>query len=149
MKAFWRTVLLLMLSAALILCICGCGQKGDGDDLQTGDSYEAVEIDLTQMSKTAAYVKAHTMVESPNDYEGKSVRIQGVFGAYVDPATQNIYYACLLTDEDACCNIPIEFVAEDLSNLPKQGEQITVSGVFGTYTEEEKQYCRLTDAVIE
>ena len=137
MKGFQRIGWILMLCLCLLLSACGTSGGGN------------VDVDLTQMSETVAYSQAYAMVTAPEDYLGKTVRMSGTYSAYVDPNTQAVYYACLIADTAACCSVPIEFVAGDITGLPEYGSVITVTGVFGTYQEGGNRYCQLTDAVIE
>ena len=89
------------------------------------------------------------MGEKPDKYKGKIVKVKGIFAVSNDNG--NTYFACMLTDATACCSQPIEFVLSDTSrkypaDYPALDSEITVVGVFGTYTEGSNQYCRLSDA---
>lgn len=111
--------------------------------------YDKIDTDLSAMSSTMAYAEAVNMDEKPDKYKGKIVKVKGIFAVSNDNG--NTYFACMLTDATACCSQPIEFVLSDTSrkypaDYPALDSEITVVGVFGTYTEGSNQYCRLSDA---
>jgi hypothetical protein len=113
-------------------------------------SYDPDYIDLTVMSGTMVYSEVLNMMNSPEEYTGKTVKMRGAF-SYAEGTDRN-YYACIIADATACCAQGIEFeLAEERvfpDEYPEVGEQITVEGIFGTYYEDEYRYCTLTDAVM-
>lgn len=140
---------------ALILCVlmvagfvCSCSENENTETKKN----EKIDIDITQLSSTVAYSLVVNMCNSPDEYIGKMVKMQGNFGTYQDPNTLKMYYACLYTDSTACCTASIEFETAKKLNFPDDyptsGDIITVMGVFDTYYEGEYRYCYLKDAVI-
>ena len=109
------------------------------------------DVDLTELSSTVVYSEVYNMMVTPEDYVGKSVRMQGQFAVY--EGEQRNYYACIIADATACCSQGIEFILPDSYKYPEDypeiGDVITVSGIFDTYTEGEYQYCQLIDAKME
>ena len=99
---------------------------------------EHVDVDLTQLSSTMVYSEVYAMVYEPEQYIGKTVKMRGSF------ATQeydgNRLYACVIQDATACCAQGLEFeLAEALAypeDFPEEGAEITVVGIFDTYTED-------------
>ena len=112
-----------------------------------------VEIDLTQLSSTMVYSEVYNMMMTPDDFIGKTVRMEGFFAMQHDDATGNDYYACIIQDATACCSQGIEFIPPaDMKypdDFPELDSIITVSGVFDTYEEDGYKYCTLRDSVIE
>ena len=96
------------------------------------------------------YSTVYSMVNSPEEYKGKTVKAQGTFDVFTDPKSGTLFYACVIADATACCSQGLEFVRKgDHSypgDYPKVGEPITVGGVFGTYDDNGQTYCRLSDA---
>ena len=109
-----------------------------------------VEIDMTGMNSTMVYSQVYDMITSPDDYLGKTVKMNGTFAVYEGDARN--YYACIIADATACCSQGIEFVLDGEhkypSDYPSLGTEITVSGVFDTYYEGATRYVQLIHAQI-
>lgn len=116
------------------------------------DSLSSTEfdVDLTTLSSTMVYSQVYDMVTKADDYIGKSVKVKGPFSYFKDPNTGNEYFAVMITDATACCSQGMEFVLDgDYSypdDYPEQGTEITVTGKFNYYKEDQFTYCQLTDA---
>lgn len=170
----------LLLVAALIVALSACGNNGDlqakqaastsGIAQNTGDSNEPqpsdpntptsgeTDVDLTKLSSTMVYSEVYNMMTNPDEYVGKTVKMQGMFGigysckddGSVDENT--IVFACVIADATACCSQGIEFVLTGEhsypADYPELGSEITVTGTFELYTENGFQYCRLANAVL-
>ena len=112
--------------------------------------YSKVSVDLTKMNSTMVYSEVSNMVNTPKNYEGRTVRMQGSFAVYEGDGRN--YYACIISDATACCQQGMEFVLAGEHEYPKDypaiGTEITVTGVFDTYKEGEQMYCQLIDAVM-
>ncbi|MGF0065459.1 hypothetical protein ACQRCQ_09340 [Lachnospiraceae bacterium SGI.085] len=113
----------------------------------------SVDYDLTQMGSDMVYATVYQMMMTPEQYEGKTFRIQGSFHAEYYEPTQKYYEYCIIKDAMACCAQGLEFVWGDGTHTypdeyPAENEEIMVEGTFGTYTEEGDThlYCRLSDA---
>ena len=114
------------------------------------DSADGVDVDLTALSSTMVYSEVYNMMASPEQYIGKTVKMDGLFAYYHDEATGNYYFACIIQDATACCAQGIEFVlTEDYvypDDYPEVDEEICVVGVFDTYQEGDYTYCTLRKA---
>ena len=120
------------------------------------DTDETVDYDLTQMSSDMVYATVYQMMVTPEEYEGKTFRIDGNFYATYYEATKKYYFYCIIQDATACCAQGMEFVWEDGSHIypdeyPKDNAEIVVEGTFETYREDgdENLYCRLSDAILQ
>ncbi|MBR4743508.1 MAG: hypothetical protein IK082_04870 [Oscillospiraceae bacterium] len=113
---------------------------------------ERIDIDLTEMSSTMVYSEVYSMLETPENYIGKTVKMNGIFAYYYDEETGSYYFACIIRDATACCSQGIEFVLTDdyvyPDDYPEVGGDVTVLGRFDTYMEGEYLYCTLRDAVL-
>lgn len=123
----------------------------DTDDVSvTGEADSNVDVDLTVMSATMVYSVVYAMVTEPSSYEGKTVKMDGIFDVYTDENTGKNYYACIIQDATKCCSSGIEFELEEEriypDEYPDNGSFITVSGVFETYEEDGILYCTLRNA---
>lgn len=111
-----------------------------------------VEVDLTVLSSTMVYSEVYNMMIEPENYIGKTVKMEGQFVPYYDESTGNYYFACFISDATACCSQGIEFVLTDEysypDDYPKEGDTICVVGTFDTYMEGKSMYCTLRNAIL-
>ena len=118
----------------------------------TGVPQAGIDVDLTAMSGTMVYSEVYNMMCNPSDYVGKSVKMRGEFNVFSNNETGKTYYACIIKDATACCAQGVEFIASAKYSFPKDypqdGEDITVTGIFSTYTEGDTLYCTLKDSEI-
>ena len=125
----------------------------EADENTVLSSTEGIDIDLTSLSSTMVYSEVYNMMYEPENYVGKTIKMDGLFTAYHDESTGNYYFACIIQDATACCAQGMEFIlTEDHSypdDYPEEGEQITVVGVFDTYMESDYTYCILTNAKLD
>ncbi len=130
------------------------GQVVNGDSSVIAQyKSEGVDVDLTLMGKDLIYATVYQMMSKPEEYEGKTIRIEGKYYASYYPITDKYYNYCLIADALACCSQGLEFElggdAVYPDDYPEDQSQVIVTGVFETYTEEAGQtfyYCRLRDA---
>lgn len=122
-----------------------------GDTVNRDDmNQESIDVDLTALSSTMVYSEVYNMMVFPENYVGKTVKMNGTFYVFHDETTGNYYFSCIISDATACCSQGIEFVLEDSyvypRDYPKEGEEICVMGVFDTYQEGDYTYCTLRNA---
>ena len=133
------------------------GQVVNGDSSVIAQyKSEGVDVDLTLMGKDLIYATVYQMMSKPEEYEGKTIRIEGKYYASYYPITDKYYNYCLIADALACCSQGLEFElggdAVYPDDYPADQSQVIVTGVFETYTEEAGQtfyYCRLKNAKYE
>ena len=170
-----KRLLCLLLAALTVLGLGACGEKSGGETtspttaseepkpLQTlpletapsKDTGESTFVDLTALSSTMVYAEVFAMMSSPEDYVGKTVKMQGIFskgqlyaaGSLNDGGT---VFACVIQDATACCaqGIPFELAGDHTypQDYPELGDTITVVGTFEIHQQEGMQFCRLRDA---
>lgn len=115
---------------------------------------QSIDIDLTQMSSTMVFSEVYNMMMTPDDYQGKVIKMKGQFLTDLDTANNKRYYACLILDATACCAQGLGFVPKDgylyPEDFPESDSEITVTGTFDYFWENEYIInCRLLDADIE
>ncbi|MCR4687071.1 MAG: hypothetical protein K5659_05835 [Lachnospiraceae bacterium] len=124
------------------------GESENLDSEETGD--EEIDVDLTALSSVMVYSEVYNMMMSPDDYVGKTIKMDGLCAVYHDEATDNYYYACVITDATACCSQGIEFELNDTyvypDDYPEDGDYVCVMGTFDIYQEGEYYYCTLRNA---
>lgn len=176
-----KRLLCLLLAALTVFGLGACGEKSGGETtfpttaseepkplqtlpLETGereqtaptaDTAESAFVDLTALSSTMVYAEVFAMMSSPEDYVGKTVKMQGIFskgqlyaaGSLNDGGT---VFACVIQDATACCaqGIPFELAGDHSypQDYPELGDTITVVGTFEIHQQEGMQFCRLRDA---
>lgn len=161
MKRMWTGLLMISL---LCVFMTGCSDKASqttNEPMTTQSSIDASSeseenvkqedvVDLTVLSSTMIYSEVYNMMVTPEDYNGRTVKMKGQFAGYQDPENNKNYYAVIIADATACCQKGLEFVlAGDYKypdDYPADGTEITVAGTFETYEEGGYKYCHLTDA---
>ncbi len=144
--------------AALVLTICFAAcSAAEPSSSGAGDGAETVaakpDVDLTVLSSTVAYAQFCDMMANPGKYEGKTVRAAGPFAVLYGSDPDACYPSVLLTDATGCCSVGVEFLLKGgpayPEGYPDDGDEVTVRGVFATYFEGERKYCRLAEAELE
>ena len=136
-------------------------QKNDqqNTDTQTTENVQgsvnapeaAVDVDLSVMDSDMIYATVYQMISDPEQYVGKTFRIEGKFYVTYDEMTKNQYYYCVIKDATECCAQGLEFVWGDGSHIypdeyPTDGTEVIVDGTFELYMENDSRYCRLANA---
>lgn len=136
-------------------------QKNDqqNTDTQTPESVQgsvnapeaSVDVDLSVMDSDMIYATVYQMMSDPEQYVGKTFRIEGKFYVTYDEMTKNQYYYCVIKDATECCAQGLEFVLGDGSHIypdeyPTDGTEVVVDGTFELYMENDSRYCRLANA---
>ncbi|MCR5845522.1 MAG: hypothetical protein K6G78_03010 [bacterium] len=117
-------------------------------------TYSKVDYDLTKMGSDMVYATVNDMMVNPSSYEGKVIRMSGVYYHSRDERTGNDYFFVVIQDATACCSQGLEFVWGDGSrkwpqDYPEDGCEVTVTGVFEIYMEDEFKYVHLTKSSLE
>ena len=148
--------LLCVLLAALLLCtLAACGHEDTAQKPAAEDAEDtaALDIDLTALSGIMVYSEVNSMISFPDNYIGKTVKMQGQFtiyqatdenGAFIP---DKMFFACMIADATACCAQGLEFAlaGEPVypDEYPELGAEITVVGTFEWYEEDGCRYYRL------
>lgn len=115
-----------------------------------GASTDGIDVDLTVLSGTMVYSEVYNMMAVPDNYVGKTIKMEGAYTYYEDETTGKQYFACVIQDAAACCAQGIEFVPTEAfaypEDYPQEGEDVTVIGTFSLYEENGFQYATLLDA---
>lgn len=77
-----------------------------------------VDVDLTQVHFNLVYSVVTNMMQNPDEYEGKIVRITGRYNCQVIDGQE--YMACIVTDGPGCCQTGLEFVPVNRDRLRHQ-----------------------------
>ena len=119
-----RIVWLLCVAAAL-----GAGCSGGGAP-QAGDG--GVDMDLSALSSVLAYAQVVNILESPDGYLGKTIKVTGrYYPSYYQP-TGLYYHFVMVGDEALCCQAGLEFTWKGAfpDDYPEEETVIEVVGVL-------------------
>ncbi|MGN0528995.1 MAG: hypothetical protein ACI4IE_07655 [Eubacterium sp.] len=134
----------------IISSFAGCSQSKEKEDTTAQQTtQQSADVDLTALSGTMVYSEVYNMVTTPEDYIGKTVKMNGQYNIWSNEEQTQQYYAVVISDATACCQQGLEFELPDKSAPPcASGDEITVIGTFNTYQEGEYTYCHLENAQI-
>ena len=114
-------------------------------------SSEGVDMDLTLMSGTVIYSEVYRMLTEPQEFDGKVIKITGLFSIGQNEQRQRIF-GCVIPDATACCAQGIEFrLAGDYTypdDYPALGSRITIQGKFAYDTLDNYYNVHLDDAIL-
>ncbi len=109
------------------------------------------ETDLTVLDTQMAYVQLSNMMLSPEDYEGKTVKLQGRFAHAAEQDRE--FFVCYLLDATACCSQSLEFETDGTYDFPEayppEQSEITVFGTFNVYEYNGFRMYRLRHAEVD
>ena len=104
---------------------------------------KGIDIDLTKLSTTIFFAEVYNMFADPAAYEGKTVKLEGIFTPYYDPEEDENIFICVMQDASACCGQALEFRLDKKYKYPKdfpqEGEMIRMVGRFELYNEYDEE----------
>ena len=123
----------------LLMFLCGCTAKSSHDDGQ-------IDLDLTFLDDSLAYVQLVSIIKEPAEYIGKRIRLKGAHSTLFNGYSGSCYHECTIQDLTLCCAQGIEFTVND-KNYPEEGEIIILSGTLDLFEEGKHSCCYVRDAV--
>ena len=99
---------------------------------ESTDSNSEIDFDLSAMNSDLVYATVFQMMIDSDSYINKTVRMKGELAIYENSPTANggRAYAVIISDALACCKQGIEFKYNFGENEPKNGDIVTVTGVY-------------------
>ena len=125
----------------LILCLifiltAGCSAEkspGKGSNAEASE----IDIDLLELGYMMAYAQFMDMIDKPNNYLGKTVRVKGPYGYYYSETTDMYYHYVMIMDNAACCLLNVEFILNGdhiyPDDYPEDDTEIEVTGIFESF----------------
>lgn len=98
------------------------------------------DVDLTGMNATMIYSCVFSIVNDPAEYIGQHFRIEGTYQTSSWSATGSTYHFVVVMDATACCAQGLEFMLDEGLSYPAEGDQIELTGTFGSYEELDETY---------
>ena len=96
-------------------------------------SAKKIDFDFTQMNYNLLYAQIFNMIMDGAAYNGKTIKISGFMQTLHDEQENKDYPSCVISDATQCCVVGLEYVLKEGQSYPKEGEKITVVGVFAPY----------------
>ncbi|MCL1816689.1 MAG: hypothetical protein FWG43_03695 [Clostridiales bacterium] len=132
----FKLLISMLLLAIACLLITSCSAK----TTTANDSRQAIDIDFTILSDTIVYAELNHMLSDPDNYLGKTVKIQGAYyNSYSDITDQYYHYVTVL-DTTACCTRMVEFVWQGEhaypAEYPEADTKIELVGVVSSAEDE-------------
>lgn len=153
-----KKILCVLLIALTLVPFAACGGENTAQKpaAESAEGTAAVDIDLTALSGIMVYSEVNSIISFPDNYIGKTVKMQGQFtiyqatdenGAFIP---DKMFFACMIADATACCAQGLEFALAGKpvypDEYPELGAEITVVGTFEWYEEDGCRYYRLGNA---
>lgn len=152
-----KRIISLILCVSSVFILASCGKKNDKTvDISREDPTAAqtaeVDINLASLSNNLAYSEVYNMCASPEEYDGKTIRLSGLFSAIYENVEENdLRFTCQISDATACCSVGLEFVPKKElvfpDDFPLDSTKITVTGTLKTKSEDVPIY--ISDAEIQ
>lgn len=153
-----KKLLCVLLIALTLIPLAACGHEDTAQKpaAEDAEGTAALDIDLTALSGIMVYSEVNSMISFPDNYIGKTVKMQGQFNIY-QVTDENgafipdkMFFACMIADATACCAQGLEFAlaGEPVypDEYPELEAEITVVGTFEWYEEDGCRYYRLGNA---
>ena len=141
----------LLLLCAILIASCGKKQETPESDKEIPKQEAAkVDMDLTLVNQMMVYTQVFYMIQKPQDYVEKTIRLPGTCTITKNRYTQERHYNCNVSDANGCCATMIRFNMADGNQLPpRNGEPITIRGRFELVSEGGKSFGVLQNTVLE
>ena len=139
------------MSALLALCCvlvfaAACSEKDAAPaEVEDADAQKnTVDVDLTALSSTMVYAEVFSMMSHPEEYMGKTIRINGPYYTSYYDETGLYYHYVIIVDATACCQNGLEFIRSGNykypEDYPEDSAIIEVTGIFESYDELGRTY---------
>ncbi len=95
-------------------------------------------VDLTELSSVMVYAEVNNIMTTPDDYIGRTIRMDGLYYASYYEETGLYYHYVIVEDATACCQQGLEFMWADHiypQDFPADDTRVEVEGVFRSYEE--------------
>ena len=134
-----KNAIILMVLIIVTGCLSGCGGDSSAD--------RKVDVDLTDMSATMVYSEVFDMVNKPDEYIGKTIKMHGNIFMNFDEKEERIRCYCIIADATKCCQQGLEFVLKkEPDKYPEGDSEVTVVGTADKFKYEDGTSCIIKDA---
>lgn len=120
-------------------------------EIQNNQSSD-VDIDLTDVSSTIAYTQLFVIQRKPDEYIGKTVKLNGEFQVIENTENNIKFFAIIVSDDAACCKVGYEIVFSEKykqsTDFPQIGENVTLVGKVNGFEKDGLTYINLIEVEI-
>ena len=96
-----RLIAVVCVLGLLLSVSAGWGEPAEVPEIQYTE--QEIDLDLSGMSGTMIYAQISQILSDYRAYEGKIIRMKGLYDAFQDPNTGIVYLSCIIPDATACC----------------------------------------------
>lgn len=93
-----------------------------------------VDVDLSKLSATMVYAEVFNMLIAPDEYNGKIIRVKGIFNSFIPNGKIERAFTVVVSDALACCQQGIEFKFSEAKRCPEDfpplNSEIEIIGKF-------------------
>ena len=143
MKKFYLMFLSLIMVIVMSFNACAAANATKATKKE-----DKIDYDLVQLKGQMLYSQVVNIMEDPDTYVGKRVRLIGNMGI-IDGADNKKYFIVNVGDVTSCCTTGLEFVikggSEKVEDYPEVGKKVRVNGVLESYKEGTQTYLHLVD----
>lgn len=108
-----------------------------------------IDLDLTTLSSTVVFSEVYNMLNNPDNFKGKVIKMEGKLNHYYDKKKKRHRYAVMIADATACCQQGLEFKRDKDTKLEiKANTEVTVIGTFNYQNDGRFVYCYLENSKI-
>lgn len=118
----------ILLACILSILLVGCGQAEESVEKKE----QVIDLDVASMSDVLAYSTLENIMYNPDEYIGKTVRIQGSFYYEYYKELDMKFFAILLMDETDCCMAFAEIEMGEGIEYPQVGQEFLIIGEVKT-----------------
>lgn len=130
-----KRIVFIILCIGMVFVPAGCGGSGSAGGSGQNTAGQP-DVDLTDMSATMVYSEVYNMVNTPDDYDGKVIKMTGISTSFSNESSEETYHACIVQDATACCQQGLEYTLTDEGDYPEDDKEITIQGTFQKCTVE-------------
>jgi len=132
----------------LFICVIGIVVTAYAYKDRGINNTDVIDLDISKMRGVLAYSQVMNIYQSPDEYIGKRIKINGLYYGLHNDETDLYSHYVVVGDETFCCQIGMEFVWNGKhaypDDYPKEKARIELVGVFGSYNKLGKTYYFLT-----
>jgi len=140
-----KKIFALLITASLIFSLCACGKTTEKGKNTANATTSGIPDDVINITEKMYVTYINEIYTNTSDYIGKTIKIEGMFDAYLDESNGTTYYYVYRTGPGCCGNdgamCGFEFTYN--GKMPNEKDWIEVIGKLRQYTENGNSYLTL------
>jgi uncharacterized membrane protein YcgQ (UPF0703/DUF1980 family) len=132
---------------AIVLLVCSLTLTGCQNQAAVASSpaaqleTPALKMPVVEISEKMFIAQCNDVYLNPDDYQGKAIKLEGIYSSYVDSKSGNAYHYVMRYGPGCCGNdgsAGFEFLYD--GEMPKPDDWIEVTGTVEKVTEDDMEY---------